>query len=65
MTLAGEVTKGLQNRHIKNNQVPTAMNDGCFTNGASHNLMNDVARVCGDTEKLVSLCLSHCANKAA
>lgn len=47
-TLAGEVSKGLQNRRIKNDQAVAAIQDGCYTNGAAHNLMNDIAALTGD-----------------
>ena len=63
-TLASEVTRGLQNRRLKHEEIPAAMNDGCFTNGAAHDHIGQVADVAGKVSRMISLCLSHCANNA-
>ena len=40
------------------------MNDGCYTNGAALTRMNNMAEEAGETKRLVSTCLSHCASNA-
>ena len=63
-TLAGEVSTGLQNRRIKNDQAVVEMVDGCYTNGAAHEVGKNVAAVVGEAERLLALCFSHCASNA-
>lgn len=63
-TLAGEVSNGLQNRRIKNDQAVAAMQDGCYTNGAAHDMMNEIAGLAGGSSRFISTCLSHCASNA-
>ena len=63
-TLAGEVSRGLQARGIKNEQAVCAMEDGCSTNWSAHKRMNSIAdnvRIC---TRFMSPCLSHCASNA-
>lgn len=63
-SLAREVTAGLAARGKTHNDVVAAMNDGCHTNGAAHDKINEASEM-GDTLKtFVSLCISHCASNA-
>ena len=60
-TLVGKLTKGLGNQGFSHEHALAAMNDGCNTNGATHELLERAAE-CGD--KLIcsiSLHISHCA----
>lgn len=63
-TQVGEVSGGLQARGMKNNQAVAAMQDGCYTNGASHAMMNRIAAASGEAERFIATCLSHCASNA-
>ena len=63
-TQVGEVSRGLQGRGMKNEKAVVAMQDGCFTNGAAHEMMNRIASASNTTERLISLCISHCASNA-
>ena len=49
---------------MKNEQAVVGMNDGCYTNGAAHDIMNDIADTVGDVKMFISTCISHCANNA-
>lgn len=62
--LLGEVAKGLSNRGIKARDAVVGMNDGCYTNGATHNRMNVIAELSGVTQRFISLCISHCLANA-
>lgn len=63
-SLAREVTAGLAARGMTLDEVVAAMNDGCYTNGAAHDKINEASEM-GDTLKtFVSLCISHCASNA-
>ena len=64
MTQAGVVTNGLQDRRCKNEMAVAGINDGCATNGASHNIMNNVAEITKRVQRLVIDCFSHCVNNA-
>ena len=74
-TLAGEVTTGLMSIGLQHSNVAVAINDGCFTNGASHTAMADVSAVSEELHKkgvittkgvprFICLCISHCLNNA-
>ena len=63
-TLAGEVTRGLAQRGKCNEDAVAGMMDGCYTNGAAQNLTNDSAALHNELQRLVLLCISHCANNA-
>ena len=64
VTLASEVTTGLANRGMTNDQTVAAMNDGCYTNGAAHKEIDTVAALSNSARRFVSLCISHCASNA-
>ena len=63
-TQLGEVAKGLHARGIKNERAVVEMADGCYTNGAAHEMGNNIADAAGDVKRFISICLSHCASNA-
>lgn len=63
-TLVGELTKALGNRGMSHKKAVAAMNDGCFTNGACHDILEKAAEISDDMSRLVSLCISHCCSNA-
>ena len=63
-TLAGEMSIGLQNRRVKNEQAVVSVVDGCYTNGAAHEMTNNMALEAGEIERLEAICLAHCVSNA-
>ena len=63
-TLAGEVMKAFSNRGVSHERAVAAMNDGCFTNGAAHEVLSKVSEINDELDRFVSLCISHCASNA-
>ena len=61
-TLAGEISVALQNRRVKNEQSVISAVDGCYTNGAAHEMTNDMASDAGKIERLEAMCLANCAS---
>ena len=63
-TLVGKITIGLANRGKKNEDVVTETNDGCFTNGATHDVIDASSEFSDEMQRFFVLCISHCANNA-
>lgn len=63
-SLAREVTAGLAARAKTLDDVVAAMNDGCYTNGAAHDMINEASEMGDALKTFVSLCISHCASNA-
>lgn len=63
-TLVGELTKGLGNRGLSHESAVAAINDGCFTNGAAHNILAQAANAGDNLTRFICLCIYHCASNA-
>ena len=63
-TFAAAHTNGIQSQKLRNSDVPVAINDGCYTNGAGHDLLAKETDFLKEVPRFVAICLSHCSNNA-